>query len=102
MRETSDSATVARDVAASIVRSHVPDARYRVFLFGSRAAGTARPSSDIDIGIEGPSPVPFDVLSAIADDLEEAPTLFSIDVVDFQRVPDKFRGVAKERVYLDV
>jgi uncharacterized protein len=83
--------------AASVIRRHLPDPAYQIFLFGSRAAGLATERSDIDIGIDGPSPVPHAVLAAIYDDLEEAPTLFTIDVVDVSRVSDTFRTVAKQR-----
>ena len=86
--------------AASVIRRHVADSAYRVFLFGSRATGSARDRSDIDIGIEGPAPVPWAALAAIQDELEEAPTLYTIEVVDFARVPEKFRRVAERRIAL--
>jgi predicted nucleotidyltransferase len=86
--------------AAAIVRRHVPDPAYRIFLFGSRAEGTAHERSDIDIGIEGPAPVPREVLALIQEELEEAPTLYTIDVVDFTRVSEKFRRVAHQRLPL--
>ena len=81
----------AASFAAAIVRRYVPDPAYRVFLFGSRAEGSAHERSDIDIGIEGPHPVPSEALALIRDELEDAPTLYTIDVVDFARVPEKFR-----------
>ncbi len=90
----------AASFAAEIVRRHVPDPAYRVFLFGSRAEGKAHERSDIDIGIEGPGPVPLDALSAIQEELDEAPTLYTIEVVDFTRVPEKFRRVAQVRLPL--
>jgi predicted nucleotidyltransferase len=90
----------AASFAAAIVRRHVPDPAYRVFLFGSRADGTAHERSDIDIGIDGPHPVPLEALELIRDELEEAPTLYTIDVVDFARVPEKFRRVARRRLPL--
>ena len=99
MQVLQDPDEVAR-FAAKIIRRHLPDASYRVFLFGSRAAGTAQPRSDIDIGIEGPAAVPQATLSAILEELEEAPTLYSIDVVDFRRLSEKFRRVARQRVPL--
>jgi uncharacterized protein len=86
--------------AASVVRRHLPDPAYRVFLFGSRAAGTARDHSDIDIGIEGPAPVPQPTLAVIEDELDEAPTLYTIEIVDFLRVSDAFRQTARERIPL--
>jgi predicted nucleotidyltransferase len=86
--------------AASVVRRHLPDPAYRIFLFGSRAAGSAHARSDIDVGIEGPGPVPRETLAAIGEELEEAPTLYTIEVVDFARVPESFRQVARQRIPL--
>src|SRR5882762_10522196 len=60
----------AAKFAASVIRRHVPDPAYRVFLFGSRATGSAGERSDIDIGIEGPAPVSRAALAAIRDELE--------------------------------
>jgi len=91
-----------QNIAARVIRSHLGSPAFRIFLFGSRAAGTARRRSDIDIGVEGPSAVPFETMTAIAEDLEDVPSLYSIDVVDFQRVPERFRQVAQERRYLDL
>jgi predicted nucleotidyltransferase len=71
-----------------------------VFLFGSRAAGTAHQRSEIDIGIEGPAPVPRAVLAGIEDELDEAPTLYTVEVVDFSRVSERFRRVARQQIPL--
>jgi predicted nucleotidyltransferase len=90
----------AAKFAASVIRRHVPDPAYRVFLFGSRATGSAGERSDIDIGIEGPAAVSRAALAAIHDELEEAPTLYTIEVVDFKRVPEKFRRVADRQIPL--
>jgi predicted nucleotidyltransferase len=90
----------AANFAASVIRRHVPDPAYCVFLFGSRATGSACERSDIDIGIEGPAPVSHATLVAIHDELEEAPTLYTIEVVDFARASEKFRRVAERRVPL--
>jgi uncharacterized protein len=80
----------AAKFAASVIRRHLSDPAYRVFLFGSRATGAAGERSDIDIGIEGPAPVSRAALAAIHEELEEAPTLYTIEVVDFARVSEKF------------
>jgi predicted nucleotidyltransferase len=99
MRAIQDPAKAAK-YAALVIRLHMPDPAYRIFLFGSRASGSTAERSDIDIGIEGPAPVPRAALAAIHDELEEAPTLYTIDVVDFRRVPEKFRKVAQQRISL--
>jgi predicted nucleotidyltransferase len=99
MRAISDPADAAK-FAAQVIRRHVPDPVYRVFVFGSRAAGSATERSDIDIGVEGPSPVPRSALAAIYEEIEEAPTLYTIDVADLRRVPENFRRLARRRVPL--
>lgn len=58
---------------------------YRVVLFGSRAAGTAGPRADFDLGVLGPAPLPLDVFYRIRDALEELPTLYTVDWVDLPR-----------------
>lgn len=86
--------TKAAQFAAAMIRRHIPDPCYRVFVVGSRATGSAAEQSDIDIGIEGSAPVPRSALASIHDELEEAPTLYTIGVVDFACGPKKFRRVA--------
>ena len=44
--------------------------------------------------------MPLEALSLIHEELEDAPTLYTIDIVDFARVPEKFRRVARHRVPL--
>src|SRR5271166_1341207 len=90
----------AAKFAASVIRRHVPDPACRVFLFGSRATGSAGERSAIDIGMEGPAPASRTALAAIHNELDEAPTLYTIDVVDFARMPERFRRVAERQIAL--
>jgi predicted nucleotidyltransferase len=99
MRAIRNPADAAR-YAASVIRRHVPDPAYHVFLFGSRATGSAGERSDIDIGIEGPAPISRAALAEIHDEIEKAPTLYTIEVVDFARVPEQFRRVTEHRIAL--
>lgn len=81
-----------------VVRRHLPDSEYRVFLFGSRASGRARERSDWDIGILGPEDVPGHVMASIHDDLDEMPTLHHFDLVDLRSVSEAFRREALKDV----
>ena len=82
------------DDVVAILKRRLPSPGYRAVLFGSRAAGRARPASDWDIGILGPAPVRGAVLESIREDLEELRTLHTFDVVDLSTVPDEFRVAA--------
>lgn len=78
---------------AAVLQRHLPST-YSAVLFGSRATGRARPSSDWDIGIVGPQPLRGAVLQAIRDEFDALRTLHSFDVVDLTTVPQPFRDVA--------
>ena len=70
---------------------------YRVFLFGSRATGTAKERSDFDIGILGPKKLPLRIFYKIDDLFDEIETLYSIDLVDIHEVSDRFRNEALQK-----
>lgn len=59
---------------AGLCRKH---SAKKIILFGSRAKGTARERSDIDIAVSGVKD--FDLL---LDEIEHLPTLYTVDVVD--------------------
>ena len=50
----------------------------RVVLFGSRAKGTARPESDIDLALDGD--ISPDTVSRIASDLDDQPLPYRFDI----------------------
>lgn len=65
--------------------------RHQLFLFGSEASGLASRTSDIDIGVLGPDPVPGAVVQQIRERLDTLRTLRRFDVVDFGTVDEAFR-----------
>jgi len=81
-----------------IVGRHIDLRKYKVFFFGSRVSGKGSERSDIDVGIEGPEPVLDSALARIREEIEELPTLYSIDVIDFALADDDFKQVAKEHI----
>ena len=83
---------------AGVLRRHFPQNQAFVFLFGSRANGTAAPMADWDIGIIAPGPVPGRIMTAARDSLEDLPTLHRFDLVDFATVSPAFRSAAMAHV----
>ncbi|HBB66819.1 MAG: hypothetical protein A2X28_00090 [Elusimicrobia bacterium GWA2_56_46] len=73
-------------------------AEYRLFFFGSRVTNKGNDHSDVDVGVEGPAPIPEEILGAIKDDLEKLPVLYKIDFVDFASVSEDFKKVALARI----
>ena len=84
-----------------IIRKYLGE-EYKIFLFGSRVGDNFQPSSDYDIGIEGPTEIGIGVLAQIKEELMELPIFQKIDIVDFASVDKSFYNVAiKNREWIN-
>lgn len=81
-----------------IVGKYLDLKKYKIFFFGSRVKGNNFPRADIDIGIEGPREISGSVIYEIKEKLDELPTLYKFDIVDFGEVSKKFKKEAKENI----
>ena len=81
-----------------ILDKHLDLTKYKVFFFGSRVAGKGDERSDIDIGIRGKKLVPSSAILDIQDEIENIPTLYKIEIVDFSRVDERFKRVALKHI----
>lgn len=59
----------------------------RVLLFGSRAKGTHRPGSDIDLAVEGTDLSLWDIVNLL-DALEELDLMYSFDLLNRQTLTE--------------
>ena len=84
-----------RQEHAAIVRDilcrHLP-AGARVFVFGSRAQGGARPYSDLDLAIECDRPLGLDLAAEIAEAFSESDLPYKVDVVELSALDPGFRA----------
>jgi predicted nucleotidyltransferase len=72
------------------------DTPSKVFLFGSRATGRARPASDVDLAVESLVDLQRQIAVAAAA-FEESCLPFTVDLVNLARVSEPFRrAVEKE------
>lgn len=63
-----------------------------LYLYGSRARGTARRASDIDIAVDPRVPLPIGALPRFREALEESTIPVRVDVVDLGEVGPAFRA----------
>lgn len=77
-----------------IVGKYLDLNKYKIFVFGSRISGGGSERSDIDVGIDGPDEVPYEIMAKFKEDIENLPTLYKIEIVDFQKVSPDFKKVA--------
>ena len=81
-----------------VVGKYLDTKNYHLFFFGSRVSGKGNERSDIDVGLEGPTPVPWNILGKIREDLDEIPTLYKIELIDFGHADTDFKKVAKQSI----
>ena len=76
----------ALEEVKSIILGGLKGFNVAVFLFGSRATGTAIPISDIDVAVYPKESLPSGLLSTIREELEESGIPFSVDLVDLTQL----------------
>lgn len=77
-----------------VVAKNLPQGGYKLFIFGSQANQPELIKADIDVGIDTGFKLAKSIRAKIRLDLEDLPTLYFFDFVDFQNVEDYFKEVA--------
>ena len=83
-------------IVQDILRDHLPP-DVKVWVFGSRAAGTTKHSSDLDLALEGADKIDRKVRGALEDAFEDSDLPYTVDIVDMNRVSDNFRRIIETR-----
>lgn len=84
-----------------VISKYLNILEFKVFFFGSRVSGGGNEYSDIDIGIEGPQEISYEIIAKIKEDIGNLPVLYKIDIVDFKKVsPDFYEVVSSHQEYL--
>lgn len=85
----------------SVVFKYVRVRSVRAFLFGSQVTGASSKYSDIDLGLESKEPIPYRTIIDMEEEFENSNLPYTVDVVDFSKVSDKFKAVAENnKMYL--
>lgn len=89
-------------IIQTILRRHLP-ANHRVWVFGSRVKGSARPYSDIDLVVNNNGKnVGIEIISDLQADFEESDLPFPVDIVDWNSINEDFQNLIKnEKIPLE-
>ncbi len=77
----------------SILAKYLDPNLNQVFLYGSRAAGSNRRYSDVDLGVLG-AKLPTMLRADLEDAFEESTLPYVVELVEFAEVSPEFRAVA--------
>jgi predicted nucleotidyltransferase len=88
-----------KSMIKNVISSHL-SGNYKAFLFGSQAGLSELKRADIDVGIDADHPLTSMEESLIWNDLQDLPTLYNFDVVDFKKADEKFKDIALKKTEL--
>ncbi len=83
-----------RKIVGDILACHLPGRE--VQLFGSRATGTSKPHSDLDLVIMGEELLPVSTIRKLRDAFDDSDLPFQVDLVEWAGTSAEFRKVIKE------
>ena len=75
----------------AILRRHIPGRE--VWAFGSRVAGRARATSDVDLCVVGEVPSPYETSARLRYAFSESDIPYTVDVVDWATTSESFRKI---------
>lgn len=77
-----------------LLEQHVP--HLEVWAFGSRARGTPKPYSDLDLALISDQPVGLPTLAALAESFSESDIPYKVDLVDWAMASASFRPIIEQ------
>ncbi|MFN0071919.1 MAG: nucleotidyltransferase family protein [Chloroflexota bacterium] len=79
------------EIIRTILNEHVP--QYDVWAFGSRARGSAKTYSDLDLAVITDTSLALALSAKLADAFSESDLPYKVDVVDWATASDSFREI---------
>jgi type I restriction enzyme S subunit len=83
------------EIVRGILHRHVPE--YAVWAFGSRAKGTAKPYSDLDLAIITELALSLAVSAALDNEFAESDLPWKVDIVDWATTSPSFRKIIAQQ-----
>ena len=83
-------------IARDILNEVLPASGSQIFVFGSRATGTLKRASDLDLAIDLGRPLTQLEQSNLAEKFEESDLPYRVDVVDLQTVQPYFKVIVEK------
>jgi predicted nucleotidyltransferase len=92
MTATIDLLPADRSILLETLRTHLAP-NVKAWVFGSRATGTARRYSDLDLALEAESKLDTEQLGRLRDALSESDLTIKVDVLDLRAVDPDFKRI---------
>ena len=89
------------DFVLSVLKRNISDVDVKFYVFGSRAKGTNKKYSDIDIAVDlNGKKLDVSILGKILIEFQESTLPYEVDVVDLNSIDEDFRNLIKKDLVL--
>lgn len=68
----------------------------KYYIYGSRAKGSYKQYSDIDIAIDNETEIPANVIAKISADFENSTLPWKVDVIDLNSIDENFKKLIRD------
>ncbi len=79
-------------IVKEILQQNLPE-NHKIYVFGSRATGKTKKSSDLDLAIDLGRPMTKQEQYQLHDSFEDSDLPYKVDIVDLHNVSDEFRKI---------
>ncbi len=93
-RRKTDPEPADKDVVVKILRAHLPSGS-KVWLFGSRVQGRAKPYSELDLAIDAGRRLSLDETAILSEAFSESDLAYKVDLVARRALEVPFSGVVE-------
>lgn len=80
-------------ILGDIIKKHIPQAK--VWVFGSRAKGTATHRSDLDLAIDNGAPLGLPLTAQLRSAFSESKLPYFVDIVDWHEASEEFKTLVQ-------
>jgi len=81
-------------IVQEILKKYLPGKK--ILVFGSRAKGTAKNTSDLDLCVMDNQPLPFNLLAHLRDAFSESDLPYQVDIVDWASLDHAFQAIVQK------
>ena len=81
------------------LKKYIPNSNAKFYIFGSRAKGTYKEYSDVDIAIDS-SDLTSDIKSKLELEFENSTFPYEVDIVDLNNIKENFKNLIQDDLVL--
>ena len=82
------------DFIKEMLKKHIKNPAAEFYIFGSRAKGTHKQYSDVDIAVNSPD-LTFDARLKLSADFENSTFPYEVDIIDLNNTAESFKNIIK-------